>query len=336
MNTLSIAMATYNGASHLHDQLNSFVSQTRQPDELVVRDDGSTDGTAAILEEFATRAPFPVRVLPANGNLGYVKNFETVIQACTGDLIALSDQDDVWLPHKLAMLEAALGNDDRALLTFSDAALVGADLEPLGRTLWESVGLDTEVCRGIEAGGTDSALMRGFYVTGATVCFRRSLLPLALPMELPHWHDAWLALAATAYGRVVAVDEPLVLYRQHGGNTLGAPAAPRGHLPVWERAVGYARAGHLLRVSEDDERTFDKRLRRRRMLMNAVSQRFTDSSIPGLASFLRDHEAHTARRLRLARQPLPLKLGSVLASWLSGHYKTFDRGLWTVLLDLRR
>jgi glycosyltransferase involved in cell wall biosynthesis len=124
---LSIAMATWNGARYLREQLDSFRAQCRLPDELVVCDDHSTDGTPAILEEFRRTAPLPVNVLINPKQMGYVWNFEQVVGMCDGDVILLSDQDDVWLPEKLAEHEAVYRSRPEVGMAFSDGTIVGLD-----------------------------------------------------------------------------------------------------------------------------------------------------------------------------------------------------------------
>lgn len=98
---ISVAVCTYNGSRFLPEQLTSIAAQTRLPDEMVVCDDGATDATAEIIEKFARTAPFLVRFIRNSQNLGSTKNFENAIGLCTGDLIALSDQDDIWMREKL-------------------------------------------------------------------------------------------------------------------------------------------------------------------------------------------------------------------------------------------
>src|SRR5690349_15385572 len=98
---ISVAMATYNGAPFLPEQLQSLAAQTLPPFELVVCDDGSTDRTIQILREFATSAPFPVRIHENSERLGFGDNFLKAAALCQGDWIAFCDQDDIWLPHKL-------------------------------------------------------------------------------------------------------------------------------------------------------------------------------------------------------------------------------------------
>src|ERR1700710_1796077 len=129
---ISIAMATYNGERYLPEMLDSLAAQTRLPDELVVRDDGSSDHTLEVVHYFAERAGFPVRVLPAGERLGYAQNFVTVSRACTGDVLFFADQDDGLRPGKLeGGGGAASGCEPMAL--FHDFSLQrgdGAEIAP--------------------------------------------------------------------------------------------------------------------------------------------------------------------------------------------------------------
>ncbi|MGF1549982.1 MAG: glycosyltransferase [Sphingomonadaceae bacterium] len=129
---ISIAMATYNGAAFLEEQLASLAAQQPEPAELVVCDDGSTDDTIAILERFASRASFPVHIHRNERNLGYVENFLKAAQLCRGDWISFCDQDDVWLPDNLASVARAIGATPGAALVGHKAAVVDRNLAPLG------------------------------------------------------------------------------------------------------------------------------------------------------------------------------------------------------------
>ena len=102
---VSVAMTTYNGAAYLPEQLDSILARSRPPDELVVCDDGSTEETLIILNDYAARAPFTMTVVINEQRLGSTKNFEKAIGLCTGDIIFLSGQDDVWRPHTVATIE---------------------------------------------------------------------------------------------------------------------------------------------------------------------------------------------------------------------------------------
>ncbi len=221
---ISIALATFNGEPFLGQQLDSIAGQSLRPIELVVSDDGSSDQTVQILRRFAAASNLSLRLLPVEpARLGPADNFARAISACEGDLIALCDQDDLWRPDKLATLAdaiAARGAD----LVFSDADLLGADGAALGRRLWTAVGLDRATAARLK---TDplGVLLRGNVVTGATCLFRAALRERALPIPRGWMHDAWLALVAAATGRLAGVDRPLIGYRQHGGQLVGAPGA---------------------------------------------------------------------------------------------------------------
>src|SRR5947209_20067608 len=116
--TISVALCTYNGAQYLLNQLTSIEAQTRRPDEVVICDDSSCDGTVELIRSWADAAPFPVRVHVNPRNVGAIKNFERAVSLSCGDLIALADQDDLWYPNKLGVLEQQLGDNPAAGLAF--------------------------------------------------------------------------------------------------------------------------------------------------------------------------------------------------------------------------
>lgn len=215
---LSVAMCSFEGAQFLQQQLDSLLTQTRVPDELVVCDDGSTDSTVEILEEFARLSPFPVRIVRNPQRLGVAKNFELAISLCTGDVIALADQDDVWHLAKLERLARALSEAD---LAFSDAEVVGEALKPLGYTMWQRVGFDEDEQARMLAGDALGVLLKHCVVTGAATAFRVGLRPLLLPIPSNWPHDAWIAAVAASAGKLVPVKETLVQYRQHQANMVG-------------------------------------------------------------------------------------------------------------------
>ena len=218
---ISIALCTYNGAHFLEPQLESYLAQTRLADELVVCDDGSTDDTLAMLESFAQRAPFPVRLERNCERLGSTKNFEKAIGLCTGELIATSDQDDIWLPHKLALNEAGFDVDPKRGLVFSDAEVVDEDLRPMGYTQWQAIQLGPWQKWQVRKDEAFAVLLRQWLVTGATMMFRASYLPSVLPIPECWTHDGWIAFIIGAMAPVGLLDSSTVLYRQHGGQQIG-------------------------------------------------------------------------------------------------------------------
>lgn len=220
----SVAMCTYNGARYLREQLDSIAAQTRPPDELVICDDASSDTTREIVNAFAVTAPFPVRLHINEQNLGSTKNFERVIRLSEGDVIALADQDDVWFPEKLERIEACFQREPETGLVFTDAEVVDETLRPLGYSLWQSVGFDKAQRGLVRSGRVLDVLLPGWTVTGATMAFRAAFkeLVLDIPTDLALIHDGWIALLIASVSRVSFVDEPLIKYRQHARQQIGA------------------------------------------------------------------------------------------------------------------
>lgn len=255
--SFSVAMCTYNGARFVAEQLESVAGQTRPPGELVVCDDRSTDGTREAVERFAARAPFPVRLFVNDENLGSTQNFGRAVSLCRGDLIALCDQDDVWLPAKLERIEARFAARPSVGFVFTDAELVDEELRPTGRRLWENIGFGEAEKRLVRRGRALDLLLPGWHVTGATMAFRARFLPLVLeiPADLALIHDGWIALMVSAASDADFIEEPLIRYRQHAAQQVGAkkpagePPAPGlvGVAEVARRANTY---GELIRIAE--------------------------------------------------------------------------------------
>lgn len=217
-------MCTYNGAAYLQEQLDSLDAQTRRPNELVIFDDASDDGrTREILKAFARRAKFRVRLYINQATLGSKKNFEKTIRHCRGDIILLCDQDDVWKANKLARIEEAFLSLPDVGLVFTDAEIVGENLQKIAGSLWESASFPSESQELIKQSNFFQALLRGNVVTGATLAFRSTLRRLVLPIpeETILQHDAWIALIISAVAPLFFLNEPLIKYRQHAGQQIG-------------------------------------------------------------------------------------------------------------------
>jgi len=219
---ISIAMCTYNGNSYLEEQLSSISQQTRLPDEMVVCDDGSTDLTVQILKDFEKRTSFSVRFYCNENRLGYAKNFEKAINLCDGDIIFLSDQDDVWVPNKIKIIENKFKSNPNCGFVFSDALLVDEELLPLGSTLWENISFIESQRRLFEVGEQAKVLLKHNVVTGATIAFRKETRNLFLPIP-DHWvHDEWITLLLSLLGiEGDFIEEPLISYRQHDKQSIG-------------------------------------------------------------------------------------------------------------------
>ncbi len=244
--SISVALATYNGGRFVEEQLRSILAQDPRPTEIVVADDGSTDETLEIVARIAGEVPGVVRVLEAGARLGVATNFARAIAACTGELIALSDQDDVWHPTRLAVLARALDEHPGRLLVHSDARIVDAQGVPSGATLFGLLEVAESDLAAEEAGDGFDVLLRRNLVTGATTLMRAELREAALPIP-PGWlHDEWLAVIAAATGGVAVVRDALTDYRQHGANEVGVTRRTLRHkidrvlTPRGDRIVGLA------------------------------------------------------------------------------------------------
>lgn len=219
---ISIAMCTFNGAPFLQEQLNSISVQTHLPTEIVIFDDGSDDGTIEVIQNFMKNSPFQVIFHMNEKNIGTTKNFENAIGCCTGDIIVLADQDDVWDKKKISRIKQTFLEHPEILCAFSNADVTDSTLHPLGYDLWNVVGFTANEREKIKTGSSFSVLLRHNVVTGATMAFRSSLRDTILPIPIELVHDEWIALVASALGKLVAIDLPLVKYRQHASNQIGA------------------------------------------------------------------------------------------------------------------
>ena len=225
---ISVAMCTYNGAAFLQAQLDSIARQSRPPDELVICDDCSTDSTKQIVDEFAKHCSFPVRVVLNERNLGSTSNFERAINLCSGDIITLSDQDDVWSVEKLERLEGVFAGRPEVGMVFSNGAVVEDSLAPTSWSIWDLIRFDDRQQGLFTAGEGFDVLLNHNVVTGATMAFRSRFRKVAMPIptDVVHdgWrviHDGWLALMIAATAPVALLPDLLIQYRQHGAQQLG-------------------------------------------------------------------------------------------------------------------
>ena len=206
--SVSVAMATYNGAIFLPEMLDSLAAQTLLPDELVVRDDGSSDATLRVLHEFAGRAPFPVRVLDGGERLGYAQNFVAVSGECSGDLVFFADQDDSWRPPKLETVSRA-ADPARSQALFHDFALQSEDGSPIAPSFY-AVLAERGFGPGVALKGCSMTVTRAFLDTWGWP-----------PASTSISHDFWVALLSTAFGQRRNLDDILIDHRLHADNTSG-------------------------------------------------------------------------------------------------------------------
>lgn len=315
---ISIALCTYNGEKFLSDQLESFLHQTRLPDELVVCDDASSDSTLEILEDFAKKAPFEVRIFRNDKNLGSTLNFEKAIKLCTADIIFLSDQDDVWLPKKIETIESEFLKSESVGMVFSDAELIDEDSKPLRKRLWDFY-FPLRKRKKASEEGFFKILLEANVVTGATMAFRANLREafLPIPTDLPNViHDGWIAMCLSILAEVKFIEEPLVKYRIHRGQQIGV--ADVGQRKVdFKTAIGFLEKEiSRLEILEDTLKKYSK------LKLSSNLRDLIEMSI----SRKKENILHLENRLKLPDKRVH-RIMPILQELLSGRYSKFSKGL---------
>jgi glycosyltransferase involved in cell wall biosynthesis len=203
---ISIAMATFNGSKYLQQQLDSFVTQKRQPDELVVCDDCSTDNTLELLQKFQICAPFQVRIYRNETNQGYINSFEKALSFCNGSIIFISDQDDVWLEEKINIVESIFIDSPEVMVIINDSFVSDEYCEKRLYSKLSNVKFNK--------------LSEDAYIAGCATAVRSKFLSLVLPFPQPPIcsHDLWINRLAILAGVRVVLARPLQLYRRHDNN----------------------------------------------------------------------------------------------------------------------
>lgn len=222
--TVGVILALYNGAPFVQDQIESILRQTYPDWILYVHDDGSTDESVSIVDRYCMLYPEKIiRIADDQRHLGATLNFSHLALLCDTPYLMFCDQDDVWEPQKIELtyhamqsLEEAYGHDI-PLLVFSDLCVVDEKLSVLSPSLWKSQKLDPKISQDLYS------ILAQNVVTGCTVMINRPLKNIAFPIPTCHIvHDHWLAIQACYHGKTGYIAQPLVRYRQHGKNVLGA------------------------------------------------------------------------------------------------------------------
>jgi glycosyltransferase involved in cell wall biosynthesis len=308
MHRISIAMATYNGSQFLSEQLESILNQRLRPDELIACDDGSSDDTVEILQRFADRAPFPVRIARNESNLGFVANFSKAASLCSGDIIFFCDQDDLWDVDKLERVVTEFEADPAAMVILNDARLIDENGRDSGHTQYGNIR---------SAGAPDN-----YFNTGCCSAHRKAWQSVALPV--PSWmdyHDVWINLFSHVTGTARILPVALQQYRRHGNSVTN-----------WElsRLNG---ASSLLLLKSHGLRDAREGWRWQVRLLEEMAARL-EKAEPGkpLPSNLIDeararvaaHRKALANRIELCSLPRWRRPRRLLKSWARGEYAFFQ------------
>ncbi len=222
---ISILLSSYNGEKYLKEQLDSLFAQTYKNFEIIVRDDGSTDKTKYILNEYEKNYPNKVQIIEDGiGNLGSSKSFMKLLEYSSDcEYVMFCDQDDVWLPEKIEMsinkikeLEVE-SNKNIPLLVFTDLTVVDEKLNIINKSYWNYQKLIPSITNDWKK------LLSQNVITGCTIIMNKKAKEVCLPFTLEMMiHDQWIGVNVSKYGKIGYLNEQTILYRQHGNNVEGA------------------------------------------------------------------------------------------------------------------
>lgn len=324
--TVSVVMCTHNGIEFVEEQLASILNQTHVPDELIISDDDSSDGTLEFAIEYVNRRIQSEKklsnlVLCTQKNvpaLGVTPNFEAAISLSQSDLVALSDQDDIWTLNRLETVLAEFLAKPDLVLCHSDAELVNETNSSLNLGLLESLRASTREVKMINSGDALKVFLRRNLVTGATTIFKKSLYSEAFPFPEELLHDEWLGIVAASHGnRIKLISRPLIRYRQHSKNQVGASKLGFRH------AIG---------------RIFFPGLQRNQILLaraKAVADHplFLKNELKESRDLIKDKLNHELVRSELPKSRLK-RIPFILRELRTGRYTQFGLGVQDVVRDL--
>ena len=306
---ISIAMATFNGARYLQEQLDSFAAQTRLPDELLVCDDMSSDQTLEVLQKFARNAPFTTKIIRNERNFGYTKNFEKALVLCDGDVVFLSDQDDVWCRHKVETVSKMFESDSAIMVVNNNAEIVDQTLRATGRTLFSNA---------------RSVGYKSPPTYGSCTTVRSSVAQIVVPIpEHLLDYDLWINIVAGSCGVRSFVPEVLQKYRRHEENSTQGMISATKKPTIFEILKEYG----LRDVTEG----WTKEVETREFLEIFLKQKRAALEVLGLyevaeESIHRERKTVDAikKRIELVRSPRVNRLRKIVRFLKAGGYRQFS------------
>ncbi|AZB31715.1 glycosyltransferase family 2 protein [Chryseobacterium balustinum] len=222
MTKISVALCTYNGEKYIREQIDSILEQSLKVDEIVVCDDGSTDKTLSILSEYENKFPNIFKIHLNEKNLRSVKNFEKAISLCSGEIIFLSDQDDVWENNKVKIFSDFFEDNQNVDVICSNGFIIDENsLQQNLYTVWDVPNFLSENKKEIDYFKIFATI--GNFATGASMAIRKSFINKVLPfptVEGLH-HDEWIALVSSEQKNFAFINEKLFSYRIHSEQQVG-------------------------------------------------------------------------------------------------------------------
>ena len=238
---IGVLIATYNGEKFIKEQLDSIINQTTPVNEIIISDDGSTDGTLEIILEYIDKYDkIGIKLVNNTVQHGVAYNFENAFRNSTADFLFFCDQDDVWIENKVEVFIEAEKKHPKCGLYFSNAELVDKNLNSLGKTVWDSFyweGLDKPQYQVLEGEEIVSRINSGNIVTGMCAASRREVIENIFPVLPNMLHDDMIAAYCAINDSILAINEVTAYYRQHDNNVVGAFVENRKKKSFIERFI---------------------------------------------------------------------------------------------------
>ena len=248
--------------------------------------------------------------------MGSTRNFEKAVRLCAGNLIALSDQDDIWYSNRLERSEQELAAHPEAGLVFSDADVIDEQDRSLDRTLWQRLGFNSARKQALLSGHF-TVLAKHRFVTGATVMFRAHLLDRCLPIPAGWIHDEWIAMIIASFAPLRPIDQPLIRYRMHSRQQVGLQNK------LEQRAEGNTRSErHWARVRESVNEL-------QQLCCALIAMNVSENS-----AALNAYQQHLRFLAFRSALPAPRLMRTVLILTRSNEYRQHASGLPSMLKDL--
>lgn len=318
---VSVALCTHNGASYIERQLVSILEQTMLPNQVIVSDDSSSDNTLELVRGLANQFDannVELKIFSNTTPLGVGANFFKAMSETSHEIIFLADQDDVWLPTKVAQTIGVFEHKPQTLLVHTNADLVDEKGGGLGRTLFQDLRISQAELEKEASGKAIEVILTRNTVTGATIALRRELVKLSSPYVGPCLHDEWLGLVAAALGRLEVLPSSTIFYRQHENNQVGSDKL------TWSVRFDKLRA--------------ERQPRNQRLLETAINLkdhlRTCGQEIKSGTDFLIEQKVlHEVTRCSYPTKRFS-RIMPIIKEWRSNRYTLVGRGLQDVLRDL--
>lgn len=313
---ISVAIATFNGAEYLPSQLDSILAQSVAVDEIVICDDNSTDATMDILERYQKDFPGKFRIFRNPQNLGCAGNFEKALSLCSGDIIFLADQDDVWQIDKVEKMLNSF-TSPQILGIYSDSLVVNSQLEPLGPTHLKIRGFSPALLKNTPQ---FKNFIRRVPPAAHDMALRRSALKYLLPFpKLPNVHDSFIGITIAALNGWAMTPECLTLFRQHDKNASGSGRKSSGIAEQLKAAKQSAKSD-----------TFAWNAKLHAFVLARLKDTIDDEN----ETLLKARIAHSQNRSKMGKCNCFHRAFLVGVELFSGNYFRFARGIKSVIQDI--